>query len=399
MILNVSASKGLERIFKIAVEKFEKQDIEWWKGISLHGCAEGGSVTIAKDLITKGANVRDKNIYGVEPLHIAAMNGRKELVVFLLSKGAELDSPSINGKTALHFAKENGHSDLAALLISKGASQDPPEFPVLKGEYLGQEKPGDTPRMFAPGIISDFGTEHSPAVFSPDLKEVYWTKEWRGPILFMKENNGVWTEPETAPFCSEYGDGEPIFSPDGKKLFFLSSRPTETGGSSDKENIWLVERVQDSWSDPKPVSPNINAFDLHWLFSVANNGTIYFSSPSGNSFGNRDIYSSRIVDGEYEEPKNLGEIINTPDSDHTPFIAPDESYLIYVSSEKFHISYRNKNGVWIKPVDMGPKINSLFAALCPAVTPDGKYMFFISRGDIYWVDAKTIEELKPSELR
>lgn len=397
-ILNVSASKGLERPFKIVMEKCKKQDIEWWKGISLHACAGGGSVTIVKELIAKGANVRDKNIYGVEPLHIAAMNGKSELVVFFLSKGAEIDSPSLKGKTALHFARENKHSDLAALFISKGASQNPPKFPVLQGDYLVQEKPGDTLRIFAPGIVSDFSSEHSPAVFSPDLKEVYWTIQFRGPILFMKQENGVWTAPEKVPFCSEYGDGEPIFSPDGKKLFFLSYRPIETSGPSDKENIWYVERAQDGWSEPKPVSPKINAFDLHWLFSVANNGTIYFSSPSGNSYGQRDIYYSKFVNGAYEEPKNLGDIINTPGADHTPFIAADESYLIYVSSRKFHISYRNGDGTWMEPIGLGQKINSLRGALCPAVTPDGKYMFFISGGDIYWVSAKIIESLKPTGL-
>jgi len=408
-VLYVTASNGMERPFNIAVEKSKKQDMEWWTGIPIHACARGGSVVITRALIAKGANIIEKNIYGIEPLHIAAENGRSELVAFFLNNGAEIDNPSLMGKTALHFARENEHSDLVELLISKGASQNPPQFPVLKGDYLEQEKPGDTPRIFAPGIVSGhgFNSEHSPAVFSPDLKEVYWTKKFRGPILFMKQENGVWTAPEIAPFCSEYGDGEPIFSPDGKKLYFLSLRPIKPGGTGDKENMWYVERTPEGWSKPKPVSPLINAFNLHWLFSVANNGTIYFASPSGNSYGQNDIYSSRFVNGAYEEPKNLGSIINKTGVDHTPFIAPDESYLIYVSSRespsfadsKFHISYRNKDGFWVTPIDLGQKINSIQYALCPAVTPDGKYMFLIGGGDIYWVDAKFIEELKPDELK
>jgi len=83
-VLYATTSNGLERPFNIALEKCKKQDIEWWTGISLHACAEGGSVTILKELIAKGANVREKNIYGVEPLHIAAMNGKSEFVEFLL---------------------------------------------------------------------------------------------------------------------------------------------------------------------------------------------------------------------------------------------------------------------------------------------------------------------------
>ncbi len=400
-VLWITASNGMERPFNIAVELSKGQDMEWWTGISIHACARGGSVAITNALISKGANLSEKNIYGVEPLHIAAENGRIELVDFFLSNGAEIDSPSLVGKTALHFAQEKEHGDLAALLISKGASQDPPQFPIIKGDYLGQEIPGDTPQMFAPGIVSGHGfdSEHSPAVFSPDGKEVYWTQKFRGPILFMKQEMGVWTAPERAPFCSEYGDGEPIFSPDGKKLFFLSLRPITPGETGGKENMWYVDRKLDGWSEPKPVSPKINAFDLHWLFSISSNGTIYFASPSGNSIGQNDIYCSTLVNGEYGEPKNLGNVINTSGIDHTPFIAPDESYLIYTSAFKFYISYRNKNGSWMAPIDLGEKINSLQYALCPAVTPDGKQMFLIGSGDIYWVSAKFIEDLKPDELK
>ncbi len=406
-VLYVTVSNGMERPFNIAVEKSRKLGLEWWMGIPMHACARGGSVEIAKELIEKGVDFRQKNIYGVDPLHIAAENGKYELVEFLLAKGMDIESKSIIGKTPLHYAQENGHDELVALLISKGASQALPEFPVLKGDYLGQEKPGNKPQMFAPGIVSSHGfdSEHSPAVFSPDLKEVYWTHKFRGPILFMEQKNGIWTAPKPAPFCSEYGDGEPIFSPDGKKLFFLSLRPLTPEGSAGKENMWYVERIEDAWSEPKPVSPLINSFDLHWLFSVAGNGTIYFPSSSGNSYGQNDIYSSRLIDGEYEEPKNLGDVINATGIDHTPFIAPDESYLIFVSSRespsfsdsKFYISYRNEDGSWMEPINMGPEINSKQFALCPAVTPDGKYIFFIGSGDIYWMDAKIIEELRPKK--
>jgi len=406
-VLYVTTANGLDRIFQMAVEKCEKQNIDWWQGVSMHAGARGGSTVITESLIAKGISIKEKNRYGIEPLHIAAENGRTELVELFLSKGAEIDSPSLTGKTALHFAQENGHQDLAALLIRKGASQAAPKFPVLKGDYLGQEKPEGTPQMFAPGIVSGhhFNSEHSPAVFSPDLKEVYWTKQFRGPILCMKQEKGIWSAPEPAPFCSEYGDGEPIFSPDGQKLYFLSLRPLEPDSPPDKETMWYVERIPSGWSEPKPVSPLINAHTLHWLFSVSDNGTIYFSSIKDGGFGLRDIYSSRLVNGAYEEPNNLGAVINGPGIDHTPFIAPDESYLIYVSAEnsaapgrsRFVISYRGEDGSWNKPVDLGDSISSLGGGLCPAVTPDGKYMFFIGNGDIYWVSAGFIEELRPKK--
>lgn len=403
----ITASNGMERPFDIAVKKMEKQDIKWWTGIPMHACARGGSLSIAKTLIARGVSFNERNRYGIEPIHIAAENGRTGLVKFFIAKGININSASLTGKTALHFAKENGHVDLENFLISNGASQDPPKFPVLKGDYLGQERPDDTPKRFALGIVSGhgFSSEHSPAVFSPDGKELYWTEKFKGPILYMKQKNGIWTAPRKASFCSEFGDGEPIFSPDGSKLYFLSLRPLEPNGATDKENMWYTERTGDGWSEPRPVSPLINDYSLHWLFSVSSSGTIYFSSVRDGGFGANDIYSSKLINGKYTEPQNLGEVINTKGIEHTPYVAPDESYLIYVSTMgspsmrnlKFLISYRSKDGTWREPIEFNPKVSSVGGALCPAVTPDGKYMFFVGGGDIFWVKADFIEKLRPEK--
>jgi Tol biopolymer transport system component len=98
-------------------------------------------------------------------------------------------------------------------------------------------------------------------------------------------------------------------------------------------------------------------------------------------------------------------IINSAGVDHTPFIAPDERYLIFVSRGRsalsrdfqFYLSYKNEDDSWQEPIDLGEKIKALGSGLCPAVTPDGKYMFFIGRGDIYWIDAGFIENLRPKQ--
>ena len=52
---------------------------------------------------------------------------------------------------------------------------------------------------------------------------------------------------------------------------------------------------------------------------------------------------------------------------------------------------------------MGQGINSPGNDWIPYVTSDGKYFFFVSNrtgdDDIYWVDAKIIEEMMPKELK
>jgi Tol biopolymer transport system component len=51
---------------------------------------------------------------------------------------------------------------------------------------------------------------------------------------------------------------------------------------------------------------------------------------------------------------------------------------------------------------MGENINSKAFDWVPSVTPDGKYFFFNSNRtgswDIYWIDAKIIEDLRTETL-
>ena len=66
-----------------------------------------------------------------------------------------------------------------------------------------------------------------------------------------------------------------------------------------------------------------------------------------------------------------------------------------------YISFRTSNGAWSALQNMGAAVNSEQRDFCPMLSPDGKYLFFSSKrageGDIFWVDAKVIEEFAGSE--
>ena len=400
----LSASNGYEGVFEMAVRQNEARGISWWEGVPMHAAARGGSVTIGDALLKKGASVDEKNMYGITPLHVAAENGRGEFVEFLINNGANMEERSVMGQTALHFAQNNEHESVVNLLLELGASDAPAVFPELSGPWLGQPDPGGTPERFALGIVSGhgFNSEHSPAAFSPDGTEVYWTTAFRGPITFSRIVDGRWTAPRPAPFLSEYGDGEPIFSPDGERLYFLSMRPLQPGAEAGKENIWYVEREGDGWSEPQPVDAVVNEYRHHWLFSISETGTLYFASIRDGGYGRHDIYRSPRVNGVHQPPENLGSVINTDETEHTPFIAPDESYLLFSSSGHglemgtgFHflISFPGQDGEWSTPVPLDHVTAPVEQPLCPLVTADGRFMFFIGSGDIWWTRADFIDEL------
>jgi len=296
-------------------------------------------------------------------------------------------------------------------VFSNNAQQD--DFPVLKGPYLGQKPPVDTPEIFAPGIIKK--APHSVAVFSPDGLEVFWVPWSTLKMETMKQINSVWTKPHTVSFASKYDAENPWFTADGTRMYFTSTRPLEAGDLKVKEkfwheNIWYVDREQGGWSEPVPLGPEVNSMDLHWQISIDDqNNDLYFSVSSGESGGQMDIYKSVFTDGRYTTPKKLCEAINTQGDECTPFIASDGSYLIFARKpgadtfSDLYISFRNQDGSWMDAVSLGSEINSDAHEVCPVVTRDGKYFFFISmksgKPQMYWMDAKIIEELKPENLK
>ena len=138
------------------------------------------------------------------------------------------------------------------------------------------------------------------------------------------------------------------------------------------------------------------------------------------------LISSSIMLYRAEEKKDyMGVIVKTEED---LFIAPDESYLMFCrrgdgfGSWDIFISFRKEDGSWTDARNMGGEINTSASEVYPVVTPDGRYFFFSSsrtthddysetpitldeklkilngpgngQADIYWVDARFIEELK-----
>ena len=281
------------------------------------------------------------------------------------------------------------------------------EFPDLKGPYLGQKPPGLIPEVFAPGIISTDATEGSSS-FSKD-GNIYLFARARADIegiLIMKKKEGIWQKPILAPFSAGKYDWDFMLAPDDKTVFVASGRPLKKGKVPPKDHsIWMSERIDKGWTEPQLLPFPVNSGQHDSYPSVSEEKTLYFFSRRKGGCGQGDIYRSKIADGQYRAVENIGSPINTEYHEVDPFIAPDESYLIFCSDKPggygktdIYITFRNKKGRWSQPVNMGEKINSSFQEYIPNVTPDGKYFFFTTNKtgnrDIYWVDAKIIDALK-----
>ena len=258
--------------------------------------------------------------------------------------------------------------------------------------YLGQTPPGLTPEAFAPGMVTSEFWEYG-AAFTPDLNEFYFIRrggeyETSTFMLFQYED-GKWTESVISPRI-----GQPAISPDGQTMH-LGKR--------------FKMRTDEGWSDIQDLGGEFSDIRIMRL-TASKNGTYYFDEV-GND-GDGVIRYSRIVDGAREAPRPASDAINTGTWLAHPFIAPDESYILWdgrrdegQGGSDIYVSFRQADGSWGDAKNLGDKVNTDAWEAAASVTPDGKYLFFhrnvgsenYENVDIFWVDAQIIEDLRTAE--
>jgi ankyrin repeat protein len=416
LLTEFATEKGLTRLFAILVERGADLGIRNENGGTLlHSAAQGGDAGIVEMLLAQGMDVDARNRYGRTPLHYGAERGRTDVIEALVARGADPNARSVAGYTPVHAAETYGRAETVAQLVRLGATEAPPSFPLLSGDYYGQEAPGAEPKLFALDIVSSHRFEHGTVVFSPDGNEAMWESSYEpsdsgysyGRLLTARRENGRWTPPAYLPFSDLTTVGDvPQYSADGRRLYFVSMRPHPVDGSRD-ERVWYVDRTDEGWSEPVVIDGGPNALEHHWQFSVAANGNIYFSSTAPGGFGRNDLYVSRHVNGRWAAPEHLPAPLNTEFDEGSPFVAPDESYLIAMRSGDpnglggvdLYVSFADGAGGWTPWANLGAAVNSEKNDICGLVSFDGRYLFFNSarqgNDDNYWVDAAVIERLRP----
>src|SRR5262249_4100203 len=130
-----------------------------------------------------------------------------------------------------------------------------------------------------------------------------------------------------APFSGSYRDSDPVLSPDGSKLYFVSDRPVNGVAKTDFD-VWVVSRRGEGWGEAEHLDAPINSEYGEYFASAAANGDLFFSSDRPGGKGGLDVYRSRLVDGKYSAPENLGAAINSEAWELDCLVAPDASYLI-----------------------------------------------------------------------
>ncbi|MCP4218672.1 MAG: hypothetical protein GY765_28830 [bacterium] len=284
------------------------------------------------------------------------------------------------------------------------------DFNKIKGDYLGQKPPGITPEVFALGIVGLKEQYVQDVAFSTDGKEmcfVLTNKYWNEfTVMYMKQKKDTsWTKPVKAPFLGDFkGALRASFSPDGKKVYFITTQP---------RNIWASKRTADGWAAPEKMAAPINSDKIENSFAHLADNTLVFCSHREGGKGGCDVYVSEMTATGFSPAKNI-EITNTGSNDCGPVISPDGKYLVFHSNRPnghggadLYVSAKTKacGNKWCQPVNLGPGVNTKGFEIIAHFSPDGKYLFYTGRAapqtlepsKVLWVSTKVLEETLKKE--
>jgi len=230
-------------------------------------------------------------------------------------------------------------------------------------------------------------------------------------FVSQKLADGSWSEATNigAPINTPENEGAQCISADGQFFFFTACNRSDGYGSCD---IYFARKTGNGWTTPQNLGRPVNSDAWESQPSFASDGrTLYFASNRGGSRGKKDIWKTELQDnGTWSRPENLGDSINTPENDMSPFIHQDNQTL-YFSSDghpgmgklDLFVSRKNVLNRWQKPMNLGYPINTFQEESSLIINLDGDKAYYATERpngfgglDLYEFDL--YEAARPQEV-
>ncbi|MEP3072262.1 hypothetical protein [Maricaulis sp.] len=177
--------------------------------------------------------------------------------------------------------------------------------------------------------------------------------------------------------------GDVQIAPDGERLVFYSRDLPAGGVRTPDGDIFMAHREANGWSAPLALPAQINTSHDEYYPVLTDSGNLYFSrNLPGTGY---DIFVARWIDGAWQDAERLPGTINTGLLESDAYIAPDESFMIFVrmngsdglGSSDLYISCRN-DGIWSAAVNLDRPFNFEGVDGSPFVTADREWLYYTS---------------------
>lgn len=260
---------------------------------------------------SKGASIRESCLFALEAM--------KNPVPF---KPENL-GPEVNSEYSEYWPALSVDEQMLMFTVMLPLPNQTGEEPLKLHEdffYSTQGESGWEPRKNA-GVPLNTSDNEGAQSLTADGRTLWFTacnrRSGQGmcDLYYSTWEGDKWSSPKNAgsPINSRYSEKHPSISADGRTLYFTSNRP----GGLGSYDIWMSERTQDSWSDPVNLGDSVNTPDLEQSpFIHPDQQSLYFSSTGWPGMGQGDLFLTRLIrESGWTIPENLGYPINTHDDD------------------------------------------------------------------------------------
>lgn len=189
---------------------------------------------------------------------------------------------------------------------------------------------------------------------------------------------------------SKFNESTPVFTEDGKTMYFTRNNFLDGKRGKDDQKITLLklykaELVNDKWANVSELPFNSNQYSTaHPVLSI-DEKKLYFASDMPGTLGQSDLYSVSInSDGSYGKPQNLGPSINTEGRETFPFISK-ENELFFASDGRpglggldIFVCRINNDETFTVVQNVGEPINSKLDDFGLIINSENKTGFFSS---------------------
>lgn len=205
--------------------------------------------------------------------------------------------------------------------------------------------------------------------------------------FFISEfSNNEWSEAENMgkPLNTYGNEGAQTISADGKTMVYTVCNQRGVIGRCD---LFIAYKKGDEWTIPRNIGQTVNTTAKETQPSLSADGReLYFASDRPGGKGGLDIWrSTRREDNTWTKPVNLGDSINTPGDEVSPFIHFDNRTLYFSSNYRLgmgehdiFVSTIDTFGNWSTPRNIGYPINTYRDEFGLIVNAKGDFAYYAS---------------------
>jgi outer membrane protein OmpA-like peptidoglycan-associated protein len=209
-------------------------------------------------------------------------------------------------------------------------------------------------------------------------------------LYFSYFEDGWWwdAKPFPEPINSPYNEGSACLSRDGKTLYF--ARCDAPGGFGNCDLYVAVMRPDSSWGDVKSLGGSINTEFWESQPSLSHNeDTLYFASDRRTGFGLSDIYFSvKLKNGTWSKAQNLGPVINSRGNEVSPFYHP-KHHVLYFSSNGHPLNFGTFDiyksdfvgKKFQEPKNIGPLVNGIGSEYYFTIDSQSEFLYYARSED------------------